>query len=419
MGCRASAGQCDVAENCTGTSGACPADGFAPRATPCTGASQGGVCDNDGADHCSGTANTCVDVFQSGATVCRTSAGQCDVAENCTGTSGACPTDAFKSSSTVCRAANGACDVGENCTGTGPACPADHLQTCITDSSLCSFDVAPTAAGSQFRLIFTPDTSGYSKLNASNPGQFVYNVFQYGSSVSLNIKIPYPFVTQGAVPVHVYDSAVVNSNGCVVPGTDITSQFTITPNRAGATTLGSYSPQNFGSIATITVAGSAPSTGQAYVWVHLDYGLELTTGYSKALDLTTGTPVCDLTLGTGNDNDAQATPSNVCDNNTYTFTSAGSQTIQNNNAFKKDPGIGGLALNGGDSGPVANVKVLIYDSSNKLLATVYTDQDGWYMWQYKYTGRADTFTVKLPAFNKAQTVTLKSNGFLVVNFTVP
>ena len=66
-----------------------------------------------------------------------------------------------------------------------------------------------------------------------------------------------------------------------------------------------------------------------------------------------------------------------------------------------------------------NVKVQIYDSSNKLLATVYTDADGWYMWQYKYTGKAATFTVKLPAYNLAQSVTLKSNGFLLVNFTVP
>ena len=41
------------------------------------------------------------------------------------------------------------------------------------------------------------------------------------------------------------------------------------------------------------------------------------------------------------------------------------------------------------------------------------------MWQYKYTGKAATFTVKLPKYNLLQPVTLKSNGFLVVNFTVP
>src|SRR5439155_45288 len=108
--CRTSAGQCDVAENCTGTSGACPADGFASSATTCTGTSQGGAC--DGADHCSGTSNSCVDVFSPASTVCRTSAGQCDVAENCTGTSGACPADGFASSATTCTGVSqgGACD---------------------------------------------------------------------------------------------------------------------------------------------------------------------------------------------------------------------------------------------------------------------------------------------------------------------
>src|SRR3989442_355202 len=67
--CRPSAGQCDVAESCTGTSGACPADGFASSSTSCTGTSNGGA--GDGADHCSGTSNSCVDVFLSSTTTCR------------------------------------------------------------------------------------------------------------------------------------------------------------------------------------------------------------------------------------------------------------------------------------------------------------------------------------------------------------
>src|SRR6185369_10071770 len=55
--CRASAGQCDVAETCTGASATCPTNGFQSAATGCTGASQGGACDNDPADHCTGTSN--------------------------------------------------------------------------------------------------------------------------------------------------------------------------------------------------------------------------------------------------------------------------------------------------------------------------------------------------------------------------
>ena len=79
-------------------------------------------------------------------------------------------------------------------------------------------------------------------------------------------------------------------------------------------------------------------------------------------------------------------------------------------------------MKSGTNQPQAGVQVKIYSGSSasgKPLATVYTDTDGWYMWQYKYTGKAATFTVNVPAYNLSQTVTLKSNGFLVVNFTVP
>src|SRR5205814_8315349 len=124
--CRDSAGQCDVAETCSGTSGACPVDGFASSSTHCLGASQSGACDDNAADHCTGSGNACVDVFQAAGYTCRDSAGQCDVAETCTGTSGACPADGFASSSTHCTGASqsGACDdnAAEHCTGSGNAC---------------------------------------------------------------------------------------------------------------------------------------------------------------------------------------------------------------------------------------------------------------------------------------------------------
>ncbi len=103
----------------------------------------------------------------------------------------------------------------------------------------------------------------------------------------------------------------------------------------------------------------------------------------------------------------------------FSDSTGGSDTIVSENAFKRDPGIGGLVLENGTDEPLRNVKVQIYDSKNKRLATVYTDKDGWYMWQYKYTGRPATFTVKLPDHDIAQCVTMKSNRFLVVDFAVP
>src|SRR5204863_1417995 len=150
--CRASAGQCDVMETCTGTSGACPADGFASASTSCTGASQGGVCDNDPADHCSGTGNSCVDVFHTASLTCRRSAGQCDVPETCTGASGACPVDGFASASTSCTGTSqgGVCDndPADHCLGTSNSC-VDVFRaasyTCRDSAGPC--EVAETCAG--------------------------------------------------------------------------------------------------------------------------------------------------------------------------------------------------------------------------------------------------------------------------------
>src|SRR5439155_15917281 len=102
---------------------------FASVSTTCTGASQSGACDDNAADHCTGTSNACVDVFRAASYTCRASAGQCDVAETCTGTSAACPANAFASVSTGCAGASqgGACgqDTLDHCAGTRDACVRD------------------------------------------------------------------------------------------------------------------------------------------------------------------------------------------------------------------------------------------------------------------------------------------------------
>ncbi len=89
--CRAAAGDCDVAESCSGDSADCPADGFAGAGT-----------------------------------VCRPAAGDCDVADNCDG-QGACGPDL--KSEDVCRASTGSCDPAESCDGSGNDCPADVVTT--------------------------------------------------------------------------------------------------------------------------------------------------------------------------------------------------------------------------------------------------------------------------------------------------
>src|SRR5207244_3433006 len=126
---------------------------------------------------------------------------------------------------------------------------ADVFQACasVTDSALCQFDTDTTQCngtpgGRVFNALFTPDVQLWPayKQNASNPGQFYYNlVFQgtEGSTYPLTITIPWPFITVGAVPVHVYDAKDVTiqkgTNGLTCftpPGTAIatsTQQITL------------------------------------------------------------------------------------------------------------------------------------------------------------------------------------------------
>src|SRR5262249_55900185 len=71
----------------------------------------------------------------------------------------------------------------------------------VTNSSLCQFDTDSSLDGHQFNQIFIQDSGSGFRLNATNPGQFYDNVLYAGNpgdNVTLTLKIPYPFVTQGA-----------------------------------------------------------------------------------------------------------------------------------------------------------------------------------------------------------------------------
>lgn len=69
--------------------------------------------------------------------------------------------------------------------------------------------------------------------------------------------------------------------------------------------------------------------------------------------------------------------------------------------------------------PVENVKVVIYNPLGKVLATVYSDADGYHMYAYKHTSKSATYTVKLLSYGKSTAITVKANGFAAVDFTVP
>ena len=111
----------------------CPAESTA--CPPDTLASSSIVCRSAGgvcdmAEHCTGTAPSCPgDVKVSSGTICRSTAGVCDVAESCDGISNACPLNTFLNGSSVCRSTSGICDVAETCTGSAAACPPDDVAT--------------------------------------------------------------------------------------------------------------------------------------------------------------------------------------------------------------------------------------------------------------------------------------------------
>ena len=150
--------QCDLAAG-NGAPGSCCAANcqFAPAGTVCR--SSAGVCDV--AETCTGASTTCpANAFASSTTLCRPSAGACDAPELCTGSSNACPFDL--KSTAVCRASAGGCDVAEACDGVNDACPNDVLrpngfecraaagvcdlaESCDGGSSACPADAKSTA----------------------------------------------------------------------------------------------------------------------------------------------------------------------------------------------------------------------------------------------------------------------------------
>ena len=119
---------CDACSTAMGAAanGTC---GVASNTTVCRPSA--GACDI--VETCDGTTNACpADVFQPSTTVCRSAAGLCDVSESCTGTSAACPADVIQPAQAVCRPATGDCDMAELCDGQTKVCPADLLKPSFT-----------------------------------------------------------------------------------------------------------------------------------------------------------------------------------------------------------------------------------------------------------------------------------------------
>jgi hypothetical protein len=133
-----------VAETCDGVNGDCPADALEPASTVCRASA--GSCDI--VENCTGSDADCpADAVEPSSTVCRASGGVCDLTENCDGSTGVCPADA--KSTGVCRPSAGVCDIAETCDGASDSCPGDSVAgafvTCRPSAGIC--DIAENCDG--------------------------------------------------------------------------------------------------------------------------------------------------------------------------------------------------------------------------------------------------------------------------------
>jgi hypothetical protein len=330
----------------------------------------------------------------------------------------------------------------------------------VTNSSLCSFDTNPdpTVPGRQFKRLFTQDALNmpYYRLTATNPGQFYYNLSLSGTPgdvVHIALTLPWPFVTQGARPIHVYDSVGLQSatggpstpdDFCFVPGNEtqvINKHVVLASNTLPSNTVqyGAISVPGGGypKTAILEFDITIPATGFAYVNQHMDDGLK-----GPKVDVT-GDGVAD-SLYYGNLKDNAVYPTSTGPNVgkvlipelfNHTFSVAwtggavggGSDTVQNDNEFKKNTGVAGRVTSDSTGDGIAGLTVQLFEgptATGSPVFTATTDADGWYVMAYKHKGKETTYTVKVVTNVQAltpnpATTTLKANGFAEVNFVLP
>ena len=298
----------------------------------------------------------------------------------------------------------------------------------FTDTSYCPLP------NNQFRLLYQLDIApNIYRLTASNPGQFYYNAFYTGtpgSPFTMTIQVPYPFVTQEGAgnPIQVHDGTGLTAGGCYLPypglnGFTILTQALTPTSPAGyqIITLEDYNSLTMGSHTVVTVSGTVPATGFVYVTIHLDYSLKKTSSW-KPTGTSTENPVTGLFLPDMR-NGLGSGPVTIHGLEAYHFEyTVGGDTAFTNpasiNEVKKFAGFMGFVTNAANGNPMKNVKIQIRNPLGLTLATLYTDSDGYYMLAYKHKARSATYTIRLPEYDLIRAVTIKANGFSVVNFEV-
>ena len=515
-------GVCDLQDTCDG-SGACD-DNVEPTGADCTDdeffcngdevCSATGTCESPG-DPCPGTeCNTCQE--ESDTCFDDPSTGCGDSADN-------------------------ECTDPDTCNAFGFCEPNNEACAAVTSSALCTFDVSPkgvcvdgsgipngdvcdTQTGdpacnsgtcveeNQFRLLFTPDGRNWPahKLTASNPGQFFYNLFSdastqgscennqspcdtsivddcgqgiaciqdcAGNMETFEIKVPYPFVTQGATPVHVYDGSLVStepsgvcvddttglqgdtcdliafpetgcaegstcSGQCFIPPETALDEFDnelaigdwfsiVDPPGWSCDMLNKMMPNQMG-FCTLSVTATYPDSCELYINVHLDYGLKgphtdwnPMEGYPDRYDAGDASPwgSADALVDETNSS-VIPKPVGIEDCKDLNFsheelgtTTSFDDTVQNLNYFKRPAGAFGFVSTSSDGQGAGGVGLSLVHPTNGVVHTGETDEDGYYLLDYKHKGKPTVYTIVLDnGSGLSGEAPLKGNGFVEVNF---
>ncbi|MDH3189185.1 MAG: hypothetical protein OEM39_00875 [Acidimicrobiia bacterium] len=281
----------------------------------------------------------------------------------------------------------------------------------VTDSSLCSF-------GGQFDLVFTPDMKnwpGHYKLAASNPGQFYWNgFFVAGEDVdSVVLEVPYPFVTQGAMPLHVYEGALVDGAGCFIPMGEI-GTYDATFGLGDYTDTDGDGGIGFGDVLYVEVPAVA---GFQYATLHLDYGLEKTNGWVRAGE--------DAYIDPAVNPDPGVSGLTLVSLGEYRFALQVDESpvahviVTNVNEFKNVKGFGGLVLFDGTEAPVEGAVVELHKGNGQLIETMATDEQGWYLSDFTHKGKSADYSLVLLGSNDSVDLTVgKAVKFGEGNFFV-
>lgn len=267
-----------------------------------------------------------------------------------------------------------------------PAYYFGAMSAIVTNSSLCTF-------GDNFNLIFTPDYSlgsGNYRLSDSNPGQFYYNMFDHGvkgETKTYTFEIPKPFVPQGAVPVHIYDSVhidTMNGQYCLTPGNELANYK--------LTDLTQTDTDKDGNI-EYTFSATFANDTDLYLNMHLDYGLEKQSGWSKSVDASGNENAVD------NTNVAGVQP-DILEKTNYQFSASINNVFQNDsvdsifndNVFKNLKGVGGFVRTANDHDPIGGQNVILLDSKGSKVGSATTDLDGWEFMTVNAPGKSANYT---------------------------